>query len=151
MWKKSLVNSHFINLLFTLPGSSSSRGPNQVTPKKNGSKNGPMKNKDDECFGNGMDEFLDEDFDFEGNLALFDKAAVFSQIDSTDRRGNGARTRGNPAEQTPSRYRHDENILEGKPVVYRQIVVPQSEIKEYFTGKKLAKSLCFLMSTYIRH
>ncbi|XP_062856119.1 enhancer of mRNA-decapping protein 3 [Trichomycterus rosablanca] len=117
--------------------SSSSRGPNQATPKKNGSKNGQMKNKDDECFGDCMDEFLDEDFDFEGNLALFDKAAVFSQIDSSDRRGNSARTRGNPAEQTPSRYRHDENILEGKPVVYRQIIVPQSGIKEYSTDSGL--------------
>ncbi|MCI4380221.1 hypothetical protein PGIGA_G00237300 [Pangasianodon gigas] len=117
--------------------SSSSRGPNQVTPKKNGSKNGQMKNKDDECFGDGMDDVLDEDFDFEGNLALFDKAAVFSQIDSSDRRGNGARTRGNPAEQTPSRYRHDENILEAKPVVYRQIIVPQSGAKEYSTDSGL--------------
>lgn len=96
-----------------------------------------MKNKDDECFGDGVDDFLDEDFDFEGNLALFDKAAVFSQIDSSDRRGNGARTRGNPAEQTPSRYRHDENILEAKPVVYRQIIVPQSGAKEYSTGKTM--------------
>ncbi|XP_047658387.1 enhancer of mRNA-decapping protein 3 isoform X2 [Tachysurus fulvidraco] len=118
-------------------GSSSSRGANQVTPKKNGSKNGQMKNKDDECFGDGMDEVLDEDFDFEGNLALFDKAAVFSQIDSSDRRGNSARTRGNPAEQTPSRYRHDENILEAKPVVYRQIIVPQSSAKEYSTDSGL--------------
>lgn len=117
--------------------SSSSRGANQVTPKKNSLKNGQMKNKDDECFGDGMEEVLDEDFDFEGNLALFDKAAVFSQIDSSDRRGNSARGRGNPADQTPSRYRHDENILEAKPVVYRQIVVPQSEAKEYSTDSGL--------------
>ncbi|KAL0155074.1 hypothetical protein M9458_049337, partial [Cirrhinus mrigala] len=104
-------------------------GPNQATPKKNGLKNGGhMKNKDDECFGDGMDDVLDEDFDFEGNLALFDKAAVFSQIDSS---------RGTPGEQTPSRYRHDENILEAKPVVYRQITVPQNGTKEYSTGKNL--------------
>lgn len=99
-----------------------------------------MKNKDDECFGDGMDEVLDEDFDFEGNLALFDKAAVFSQIDSSERRGNGARSRGTPGEQTPSRYRHDENILEAKPVVYRQITVPQLSTKEYSTGKNLSKN-----------
>lgn len=117
--------------------SSSSRGPNQATPKKNGSKNGQMKNKDDECFGDGMDDVLDEDFDFEGNLALFDKAKVFSQIESSDRRGNGARSRGTPAEQTPSRYRHDENILEAKPVVYRQIAVPQPGAKEYSTDSGL--------------
>ncbi|XP_030645624.1 enhancer of mRNA-decapping protein 3 [Chanos chanos] len=118
--------------------SSSCRGPNQATPKKNGMKNGSvMKNKDDECFGDGMDDGLDEDFDFEGNLALFDKAAVFSQIDTSERRGNGARSRGTPGEQTPSRYRHDENILEGKPVVYRQITVPQPGAKEYCTDSGL--------------
>lgn len=83
-----------------------------------------------------MDEGLDTDFDFEGNLALFDKAAVFSEIDTTERR-NGARSRGTPQEQTPSRYRHDENILEAKPIVYRQITVPQPGAKEYCTGKRV--------------
>ncbi|XP_062318464.1 enhancer of mRNA-decapping protein 3 [Osmerus eperlanus] len=121
--------------------SSSSRGVNQVTPKKNGVKNGggggPMKQRDDECFGDGMEERLDTDFDFEGNLALFDKAAVFSQIDTSERRGNGTRSRGTPGEQTPSRYRHDENILEAKPIVYRQIDVPQPGAKEYCTDSGL--------------
>ncbi len=97
-----------------------------------------MKNKDDECFGDGMDDVPNEDFDFEGNLALFDKAAVFSQIETSERRGNGVRSRGTPGEQTPSRYRHDENIIEAKPVVYRQIMVPQSGTKEYSTGKNLS-------------
>lgn len=105
-----------------------------MTPKKNGVKNGQMKHRDDECFGDGMDDGLDTDFDFEGNLALFDKAAVFSEIDTSERR-NGARSRGTPQEQTPSRYRHDENILEAKPVVYRQITVPQPGAKEYCTGR----------------
>ena len=93
---------------------------------KNG---GGMKNKDDECFGDVLDDGLDEDFDFEGNLALFDKAAVFSQIETS-------RSRGTPEKQTqPARYRHDENILENKPVIYRQIAVPQPGAKEYCTGK----------------
>lgn len=121
--------------VFTISsGSSSSRGANQATPKKNGVKNGQMKHRDDECFGDGVDDGLDTDFDFEGNLALFDKAAVFSEIDISERR-NGARSRGTPQEQTPSRYRHDENILEAKPVVYRQITVPQPGAKEYCTGR----------------
>ncbi|XP_061532148.1 enhancer of mRNA-decapping protein 3 isoform X2 [Phycodurus eques] len=119
-------------------GSSSSRGANQATPKKNGLKNGSsqMKQRDDECFGDAMDDGLDTDFDFEGNLALFDKAAVFSEIDTSERR-NGARSRGTPHEQTPSRYRHDENIIEGKPIVYRQITVPQPGPKEYCTDSGL--------------
>lgn len=95
-----------------------------------------MRLRDDECFGADMDEGLDTDFDFEANLALFDKAAVFSQIDGTD--CNGARSRGTPGGErgTPTRYRHDENILEVKPVVYRQITVPQHGGKEYCTGKR---------------
>ncbi|XP_061630791.1 enhancer of mRNA-decapping protein 3 isoform X2 [Phyllopteryx taeniolatus] len=119
-------------------GSSSSRGANQATPKKNGLKNGSsqMKQRDDECFGDGMDDGLDTDFDFEGNLALFDKAAVFSEIDTSERR-NGAKSRGTPHEQTASRYRHDENIIEGKPIVYRQITVPQPGPKEYCTDSGL--------------
>ncbi|XP_066558123.1 enhancer of mRNA-decapping protein 3 isoform X2 [Amia ocellicauda] len=117
-------------------GSSSSRGPSQATPKKNGLKNGQMKTKDDECFGDGMEESLDTDFDFEGNLALFDKAAVFSQIEISERR-NGARSRGTPNERTPSRYRHDENILEAEPIIYRQITVPQHGGKEYCTDSGL--------------
>ncbi|MBN3296197.1 EDC3 protein, partial [Amia calva] len=116
--------------------SSSSRGPSQATPKKNGLKNGQMKTKDDECFGDGMEESLDTDFDFEGNLALFDKAAVFSQIEISERR-NGARSRGTPNERTPSRYRHDENILEAEPIIYRQITVPQHGGKEYCTDSGL--------------
>lgn len=123
-----------IYFMLRATGSSSSKGPNQVTPKKNGVKNGQMKHRDDECFGDGMDDGLDTDFDFEGNLALFDKAAVFSEIDISERR-NGARSRGTPQDQTPSRYRHDENILEAKPIVYRQITVPQPGAKEYCTGR----------------
>ncbi|XP_063342818.1 enhancer of mRNA-decapping protein 3-like [Pelmatolapia mariae] len=34
-------------------------------------------------------------------------------------------------------YRHDENILEGKPVTYRQITVPQHGGKEYCTDTGL--------------
>ncbi|XP_038640017.1 enhancer of mRNA-decapping protein 3 isoform X2 [Scyliorhinus canicula] len=115
--------------------SSSSKIPNQATPKKNGVKNGPMKNKDDECFGDGVEVILDTDFDFEGNLALFDKAAVFEEIDTFERR-NGTRSRGTPNEK-PTRYRHDENILESEPIVYRQITVPQHSGKEYCTDSGL--------------
>ena len=102
-----------------------------------------MKQRDDECFGDAMDDGLDTDFDFEGNLALFDKAAVFSEIEGSDRRGNGTRSRGTPQEQTPTRYRHDENILENKPVVYRQIKVPQAGAKEYCTGTSLHTPVTF--------
>lgn len=93
-----------------------------------------MRSKDDECFGEGTDEGLDTDFDFEANLALFDKAAVFSKIDGI--KGNKAQHHSTQTEQKPQSYRHDENILERKPVIYRQIKVPQHGGKEYCTGKK---------------
>ncbi|XP_015272007.1 PREDICTED: enhancer of mRNA-decapping protein 3 [Gekko japonicus] len=114
--------------------SSSSRHPNQATPKKSGVKNGPMKNKDDECFGDDIEEILDTDFDFEGNLALFDKAAVFEEIETYERK-SGTRSRGTPNEKS-ARYRHDENILESEPIVYRRITVPQAS-KEFCTDSGL--------------
>lgn len=123
------------------PGSSGSRVATQATPKKtsvkNGGAGGPMRPKDDECFGDGTDEGLDTDFDFEGNLALFDKAAVFSQIDGTNNYSNRTQHHNAPGEQKPLSYRHDENILEGKPVIYRQITVPQHGGKEYCTDSGL--------------
>ncbi|XP_010876678.2 enhancer of mRNA-decapping protein 3 isoform X1 [Esox lucius] len=135
------VNLHSNNVPITIlqkasPASATNQGLKQPTPKKNGG-GGQVKLRDDECFGADMDEGLDTDFDFEGNLALFDKAAVFSQIASTDR--NGARSRGTPGGErsTPTRYRHDENILEAKPVVYRQITVSQHGGKEYCTDSGL--------------
>lgn len=102
-----------------------------MTPKKSGVKNGQMKNKDDECFGDDIEEIPDTDFDFEGNLALFDKAAVFEEIDTYERK-SGTRSRGTPNERS-ARYRHDENILESEPIVYRRITVPQAS-KEFCTG-----------------
>lgn len=94
-----------------------------------------MRSKDDECFGERTDEDLDTDFDFEGNLALFDKAAVFSQIDGTSSHSNRAQHHGIQAEPKQLSYRHNENILEGKPVIYQQIRVPQHGSKEYCTGE----------------
>lgn len=120
-------------------GQSNSRGVTQAAPKKNGVRNGgaggPMRAKDDECFGDGTDEDLDTDFDFEGNLALFDKAAVFSQIEGTNNHSNRTQHHSTQGEQKPVSYRHDENILQGKPVIFRRITVPQHGGKEYCTGE----------------
>ncbi|XP_055363281.1 enhancer of mRNA-decapping protein 3-like isoform X2 [Betta splendens] len=119
--------------------SSNSRGQTQGVPKKNSvrteSAGGPGRSKDDECFGKKHDEDLDTDFDFEGNLALFDKAAVFSEIDGSGSHSGRAQRHSAQAEQKT--YRHDENILEGKPVVYRQISVPQQGGREYCTDSGL--------------
>uniref|UniRef100_A0A8D3ADN5 Enhancer of mRNA-decapping protein 3 n=1 Tax=Scophthalmus maximus TaxID=52904 RepID=A0A8D3ADN5_SCOMX len=137
----SSPNSHTAPITILRRGSSNSRGATQATQKKNsvrnGSTMGPTRSKDDECFGGGTDGDLDADFDFQGNLALFDKAAVFSQIDGTS--GHGSRTQHHSAQakQKPLSYRHDENILEKKPVTYRQITVPQHGGKDYCTDSGL--------------
>ncbi|XP_033933913.1 enhancer of mRNA-decapping protein 3-like, partial [Pseudochaenichthys georgianus] len=104
-------------------GQSSVRGATPASQRKNTVRNGGPRTRDDECFGGGTDDNMDSDFDFEGNLALFDKAAVFSKISSLG------------AEGEKPRYRHDQNILEVKPIVYRQITVPQHQHggKEYCT------------------
>ncbi|XP_026150111.1 enhancer of mRNA-decapping protein 3 [Mastacembelus armatus] len=122
-------------------GLSNSRWATQGITKKNSVRNGgaggPMRSKDDECFGHWTDEDLGTDFDFEGNLALFDKAAVFSQIDGTCSHSSTAQHHCTQNEQKPLSYRHDENILEGKPVIYRQITVPLHGGKEYCTDSGL--------------
>ncbi|XP_034430507.1 enhancer of mRNA-decapping protein 3-like [Hippoglossus hippoglossus] len=122
-------------------GSSKSRGVTQATPKKNSARNGNTsglaRSKDDECFGGGTDEDLDTDFDFEGNLALFNKAAFFSQINGTGSHGSRTQPHSTQVQQHSPSFRHDENILEGKPVIYRQITVPQHGGKEYCTDSGL--------------
>lgn len=87
--------------------------------------------KDELCFGSPL-ENISKDFDFEKNLALFDKQAIWDEINSqkpdivkqTDKK-NG------------NKYRHDENILTTAPTIYRQITVPKQEFCEYVTDDGL--------------
>ncbi|KAM9410139.1 enhancer of mRNA-decapping protein 3-like isoform 2-T3 [Pholidichthys leucotaenia] len=118
-------------------GSSNSRWPKRDSPRRNSLRmgSGPMRAKNAECFGDGMGQNLDTDFDFEGNLALFDKVAVFSQINESN--SSKPQHHGSQAEQRTQSYRHNENILEVKPVAYRQITVPQHEGREYCTDTGL--------------
>ncbi|WAR00959.1 EDC3-like protein [Mya arenaria] len=77
-----------------------------------------IQNRQD-CFSAPVDSYLDE-FDFEKNLKLFDKKAVFEEIENN-----------NPEliniDKKPEKYRHDENVLQSKPVQLQRIKVP----KEY--------------------
>ncbi|KAL2088829.1 hypothetical protein ACEWY4_015728 [Coilia grayii] len=109
----------------------------QPVPRRIGAQNSLAglpsgRSKDTECFGDVTAEGLDADFDFEGNLALFDKNAVLSEMDN---HGNWPRQRTTPGNPAVPCYRHDENVLEGQPVVYRQITVPQHGGKEFCTEK----------------
>ncbi|RUS83411.1 hypothetical protein EGW08_008832 [Elysia chlorotica] len=88
-----------------------------------GGKRGTVNSKNSECFSAPTQSYL-KDFDFESNLALFNKKAVFQEIE------NGfpelSLSSGPPVEQ---KFRHDENILQpGEsntvPVKKQQIQVP---------------------------
>ena len=84
--------------------------------------------KDDVCFG--TDVNMEKDFDFETNLALFDKKAVMGEIQSGKQQGPPP----GPGSRTVSNFRHDENVLETLPPTYRQIHVPWPSAKEFLTG-----------------
>lgn len=85
----------------------------------------------EDCFSAPTESYL-ADFDFEKNLALFDKKAVFEEIESS---GNGTVIFAGNAEKRPTKYRCDENVLQSGPVVLSQIKVPCSDAKCYVTGK----------------
>ncbi|KAH8376273.1 hypothetical protein KR200_008934 [Drosophila serrata] len=102
----------------------------------NGNGNGNGKNKRNrvrressmrlvqQTFGTEADDpLIHEDFDFEGNLALFDKQAIWDDIESTHQKPDVVRhTVSHHRHQQPEeKYRHDENILASKPLQLRQI------------------------------
>ncbi|CAC5413803.1 EDC3 [Mytilus coruscus] len=74
--------------------------------------------RDDCCFSAPTQSCMAE-FDFEKNLALFDKKAVFQEIENS----GPEIIRANEPKK-PLKYRHDENVLETKKSVLQQIKVP---------------------------
>ncbi|CAL7936515.1 unnamed protein product [Xylocopa violacea] len=90
--------------------------------------------RDEHTFGTPIDQSLNQDFDFEKNLALFDKEAVWQEINSLkpDIVRQSENNKG-----TSGRYRHDENVIVSEPTVFRQIVVPGAGEKEYVTDNGL--------------
>lgn len=76
---------------------------------------------------------LQSDFDFEKNLALFDKQAIWDEIEAIQK----------PDLLPPScsskskNYRHDENILTTKPLGLRQISTGYQCIQEFATDDDL--------------
>jgi len=90
---------------------------------------GPGIFKEEDCFAVSVDSFLDDEFDFEKNLALFDKRAVFDKIErQREQAGSTTPTLTAPAgcsspRHTNAKYRCDENVLPRSKAVYRQILV----------------------------
>ncbi|KAL7642451.1 UNVERIFIED_CONTAM: hypothetical protein RMT77_007012 [Armadillidium vulgare] len=82
--------------------------------------------RDESTFGTPIDDnLLNTEFDFEKNLALFDKQAVLEEIQNL--KPDVVRQADKKIEK---KYRCDENIVVDKPKPKRQIVVPGSEAGE---------------------
>jgi len=108
---------------------------------------GPGIFKEEDCFAVPIDSIVDDEFDFEKNLALFDKRAVFDKIErqrelagSTTPTSSAATGSSSP-HPTGGKYRCDENVLPSRKAVYRQILVsnPTDEVTacEYVTDSGL--------------
>lgn len=107
--------------------------PNKRDNIKRDKKNWKSGWKDEACFGSPLDSAINKDFDFEKNLALFDKQAVFDEINSL----KPDIVRHTDQNRKQSKYRHDENVIAVAPTTYRQISVPKQEICEYVTDDGL--------------
>lgn len=84
----------------------------------NGNGNNRYANKNS-AFGTPVDDpMMDEEFDFEKNLALFDKQAIWDEIDAIQQKPDLLRQTSSAANR---KYRHDENVLASEPTQYRQI------------------------------
>ncbi|XP_075215897.1 enhancer of mRNA-decapping protein 3 [Lycorma delicatula] len=87
------------------------------TPNKKERMKQRWSERDEACFGEPINDIIKKDFDFEKNLALFNKKAIYDEINAqrpdlvrqTDKQAN---------------YRHDESVLASSPAQYRQITVP---------------------------
>ncbi|KAK8736026.1 hypothetical protein OTU49_005187 [Cherax quadricarinatus] len=96
------------------------------TSRTPGKKERLRRARDETTFGTPIDDdMLTTEFDFEKNLALFDKQAVMEEIQSL--KPDVIRQADRYAEKN---YRCDENVLPSKPPVKRQIIVPTSGAAE---------------------
>ncbi|XP_053695022.1 enhancer of mRNA-decapping protein 3 [Sabethes cyaneus] len=101
------------------------RNDNQQKKKpRNGNGNGNGQNGNryankNSAFGTPVDDpMMDEEFDFEKNLALFDKQAIWDEIDAIQQKPDLVRQ---AVQSGKKKYRHDENVLASEPTQYRQI------------------------------
>lgn len=76
-----------------------------------------------QAFGTSADDpIMDEEFDFEKNLALFDKKAIWTEIDAIQKPDLLKQT---SMVKPKKNYRYDENVLVSQPSVSRQIITYQ--------------------------
>lgn len=104
------------------------------TPNKKENQKSKMKWKDEACFGNSIEGSKRPDFDFEKNLALFNKEEIWKEINLSSKPDVLQQTQGCKKTQ---KYRHDENVIAKNPTAFRQIIVPAPDVKEYVTDDGL--------------
>lgn len=118
-------------------------GNNQTsTPFKNDrqKKSRQQRYNRNSAFGTPVDDStMDEEFDFEKNLALFDKQAIWDEIENgaTTEKPDLLRQTNFIQQQQQKKYRHDENVISSKPPQYRQIVTEYKDVEEYVTDDGL--------------
>lgn len=103
-----------------------------LTPRKADRHQQQQQLRNHDCFNDS--EVFDDDFDFEKNLALFDKQAVFEQIEKESE--NGVCNHNGRAGHSDPKYRCDENILQGSKVTYRQIKLLNGSLKRDCVNKE---------------
>lgn len=84
------------------------------------------------------DDFSEEDFDFEGNLALFDKKEIFREIDNETIFGTKGSSKPDLVRQLhkpEEKYRHDENVLDSMFMQFRNVQLEFKPKQEYTTDE----------------
>ncbi|RVE52926.1 hypothetical protein evm_002403 [Chilo suppressalis] len=94
---KSNVNTGSYGNPGSTPGTKG-RGPQTAAARR----------RNEACFGDAADPALDRDFDFEGNLALFDKQALWERMRHAHKPDLVRQ-----ADEAGAKLRHDENVLGG--------------------------------------
>lgn len=137
--------------------SNNSNGHSRISNSNGGANNGgvtkkqrnkikrenSLRQQQQQTFGTSADDpELHEDFDFEGNLALFNKKEIWHSIETDQKPDVICQTITNNKNQKPvhkpeAKYRHDENILSSEPLQLRQIVCNFEQTQEFVTDEGL--------------
>lgn len=121
--------------------SSNSLSQHQSQGSKIKSKKHNFKNQafDDAAVAFDEDEILGEDFDFEGNLALFDKKEIFKEIDNENIFGIKSNSHKpdlvRQLHKQEEKYRHDENVLDSMLVQFKNVQLEFKPKQEYTTDE----------------
>ena len=113
-------------------GYASGSGEGNRTPNKRDRLRQRWQARDEDCFGSSANNGFDQEFDFEKNLALFDKRAVYEEM--AIQRPDLVQPSGD--HRKPQNYRHDQNVIVNNRRI-PTIIVPNPGSSEYVTDDGL--------------